>query len=50
MLAYVELDEGPRVLTNIVGCPVDEVGVGQRVTVLFDDTGDGTALPRFRPA
>jgi uncharacterized OB-fold protein len=50
VLAYVELDEGPRMLTNIVGCPVDEVAVGQRVSVVFDDTGDGTALPRFRPA
>ncbi len=50
VLAYVELDEGPRVLTNIVGCSVDDVSIGQRVTVVFDDTGEGTALPRFQPA
>ena len=50
VLAYVELDEGPRMLTNVVGCPVDDVAVGQRVAVVFDDTGDNTALPRFRPA
>ena len=55
VLAYVELDEGPRVMTNIVGAdPPGEgpgaVAVGLRVEVVFDDTGEGTALPRFRPA
>jgi uncharacterized OB-fold protein len=49
VLAYVELDEGPRMLTNVVDCPVDGVRVGQRVTAVFHDTGQGTALPRFRP-
>ena len=49
VLAYVELDEGPRVMTNIVECDVDAVHVGQRVEVVFADTGEGTALPRFKP-
>ena len=49
VLAYVELDEGPRMLTNIVECDVDDVHVGQRVSVVFSDTGEGSALPRFRP-
>lgn len=50
VLAYVELDEGPRLLTNIVGCDVDAVHIGQRVRVSFDDTGEGNALVRFTPA
>jgi hypothetical protein len=55
VLAYVELDEGPRVMTNIVGADLlgegpGAVAVGLRVEVVFDDTGEGTALPRFRPA
>ncbi len=50
VLAYVELEEGPRVMTNIVGVDPDEVHVGQAVRVVFDDTGDGDALPRFTPA
>lgn len=33
VLALVELDEGPRLMTNIVGVPVDGVYVGQRVTL-----------------
>ena len=50
VLAYVELDEGPRIMTNIVDCDPDSVRVGQKVEVVFHDTGQGTALWRFRPA
>ena len=49
VLAYVELDEGPRVLTNIVGVAPESVRVGQRVRVAFDPTPGGFALPRFVP-
>jgi uncharacterized OB-fold protein len=50
VLAYVELDEGPRMMTNIVDCDAESVRIGQRVEVVFHDTGQGTALPRFRPS
>ena len=50
VLAYVELAEGPRMMTNIVDCDPDTVSIGQAVEVVFHDTGEGTALPRFRPA
>ena len=50
VVAYVELDEGPRMMTNIVESPPEEVFVGQRVRVVFTPTGDGTALPRFDPS
>jgi uncharacterized protein len=50
VLAYVELDEGPRVLTNIVDCDPEALEIGQRVRVVFHDTGEGTALYRFTPA
>ncbi len=49
VLAYVELDEGPRMMTNIVDCDPDTVKIGQKVEVVFHDTGEGSALPRFRP-
>ena len=48
--AYVELEEGPRVMTNIVDCPVDDVRIGMPVEVVWHDTGKGNALYRFRPA
>jgi len=50
VLAYVELGEGPRVMTNIVDCDVDAVRIGQRVEAVFHDTGKGSSLIRFRPA
>jgi uncharacterized OB-fold protein len=50
VVAYVELDEGPRVMTNIVGCDVESVQIGMPVTMEFHDTGEGNALYRFRPA
>ncbi|WP_419909356.1 Zn-ribbon domain-containing OB-fold protein [Candidatus Poriferisodalis sp.] len=50
VLAYVELEEGPRVLTNIVGCDPDTVHIGQAVQAVFDPTPDGPALLRFTPA
>jgi len=49
VVAYVELAEGPRIMTNIVGCDVDEVRVGMPVAIEFHDTGEGNALYRFHP-
>ncbi len=50
VLAYVELAEGPRIMTNIVDCDVETVKIGQAVELVFHDTGQGMALARFRPA
>jgi uncharacterized OB-fold protein len=47
VIAYVELAEGPRILTNIVGCEPDQVSIGHPVRVVFSDTGQGSALYRF---
>ncbi len=50
VLAYVELEEGPRLLTNIVGCAPDAVAVEMPVVVDYADVEGGIAIPRFRPA
>jgi uncharacterized protein len=50
VVAYVELTEGPRVLTNIVGCEPDQVFIGLPVRLVFCDTGEGSALYRFAPS
>lgn len=50
VVALVELAEGPRLLSNIVGIPHDEVRVGMPVHVVFDDAGEGVAVPKFTPA
>lgn len=48
-VAVVELDEGIRMPTNIVGCPLDEIEIGMPVEVTFEGMPDGVVLPRFRP-
>ena len=48
-IAYVELDEGPRMLTNIVDCDLDTVHIGQRVKVCFKPMEGGQQLPMFTP-
>ncbi len=50
VLAYVELEEGPRMLTNLVDGDVDAIRVGDPVRAVFHPTGEGPALVRFRPA
>ena len=50
VLAIVELAEGPRVTTNIVGCPPEAVRCGLPVEVAFDDVTPEVTLVKFRPA
>jgi uncharacterized OB-fold protein len=50
VLAYVELDEGPRILTNVVGIEPSAVACGMPVVAVFDPAGDADAVVRFRPA
>lgn len=49
-IAYVTLDEGPKMMTNIVDCDLDTVKVGQNVKVVFKKTENGTSVPMFTPA
>lgn len=37
-------------MSNIVGCPWEDVKVGMPVEVVFDDVSSEASLPRFRPA
>jgi uncharacterized protein len=48
-VAEVELDEGPRVLTNLVGVKNDEISVGMAVEIVYDDVTSEMTLAKFRP-
>jgi uncharacterized OB-fold protein len=48
--AIVQLDEGVRMPTNIVDCPLEEIEVDMPVTVVFDDVSPEWTLVKFRPA
>lgn len=50
ILALVELEEGPRLLTNLRDIQPDDVHVGLALEVLFEDLDEVTTLPQFRPA
>ena len=50
VIAYIELDEGPRLISNVVGCPPEHVHIGQRVEVCYVPRTDGPSLYRFVPA
>ncbi|MGO1606650.1 hypothetical protein BSP109_00964 [Brevibacterium sp. Mu109] len=49
VLAYVELVEGVRMMTNIVDVDEAELRIGLPVTVVFHETDGDAALPRFVP-
>lgn len=49
VIAYVELEEGPAFVTNIVGCDVNRVSIGMPVKVTFDKVADDIAVPVFAP-
>ena len=49
-VALVDLDEGVRMLTNVVGCPPGDVHSGMSVTVTWEPLNDGRQLALFRPA
>lgn len=49
-IAYVRLDEGVTLLTNIVDCDLDALCIGDRVRVVFKAADGGNAVPMFTPA
>lgn len=50
VIAYVELDEGPRLMTTVVDCDPAHISCDMPVEVVFDDVTDAISLPKFRPA
>ncbi|HUS98393.1 MAG TPA: Zn-ribbon domain-containing OB-fold protein [Hyphomicrobiaceae bacterium] len=49
-IAYVRLDEGVTMMTNIVDTDLDAIKIGQKVKVVFKPTEDGPPVPMFTPA
>ena len=46
-IAYVTLDEGVSMMTNIVDCDTDALNIGDKVKLVFKMAEDGTSLPMF---
>jgi uncharacterized OB-fold protein len=49
-IAYVTLEEGVTMMTNIVDCDLDALRIGQRVRVVFKPSDGGPPIPTFTPA
>jgi uncharacterized OB-fold protein len=47
--AWIDLDEGPRFCSNIIGSPIESVRIGMPVEVVFEPADDRITLPKFKP-
>jgi uncharacterized OB-fold protein len=47
VVALIDLHEGVRMLSHIVGVAPDQVAIGDKVRVAFDDVTDEISLPVF---
>jgi len=50
VVALVDLEEGTRLVTNLIGVPPSEVRIGMAVQLSITKVDDDLALPLFRPA
>lgn len=48
-IAFVTLDEGVTIMTNIVDCDLDAIRIGQRVRVAFKPAENGQPVACFAP-
>jgi len=50
VVAVIDLEEGPRMMSNLTGCPPDEVRIGMEVVAYAVLIGEGIALSFWEPA
>jgi uncharacterized OB-fold protein len=48
-IAWIKLDEGPILLSNVVECKNEDLYIGMPVTVVFEDVTEEDTLPKFKP-
>ncbi len=49
VIALIQLDEGPKMMSNVVQCDPETLVVGSPVQVVFEDWSDEISVPQFRP-
>lgn len=47
-VVIVQLEEGPKMTSNLVDCPLDEIRIGMPVEVVFVEAAPEVTLPKFR--
>jgi uncharacterized OB-fold protein len=48
VIGLVELEEGPRIYSDVTGSKPEEVAIGDEVVVYFEDVAPEISLPKFR--
>ena len=48
-LALIDMDEGYRMMSNIIGCEFSDIKCGMPVEVVFEVATEEITLPKFRP-
>jgi uncharacterized OB-fold protein len=49
-VVVVKLAEGPKMISNLVDCPLDQIAIGMPVEVVFEPASAEITLPKFRRA
>lgn len=49
VIALIELDEGPVMMSSVVDCEIERMASGMPVEVCFEDWTDEITMPKFRP-
>jgi uncharacterized protein len=49
VMGLLDLDDGPRMYAQVIGCAPEDVSIGMRVTVCLEPLGNELAIPKFRP-
>jgi uncharacterized OB-fold protein len=49
-VSQIDLEEGVRMVSNVVGVANDALRIGMKLQVCFEDAGDNVRIPKFRPA
>lgn len=50
VLAMVDLEEGPRLMTTVEDCRIEDLRADMELMIAFRDDEDGFVVPVFRPA
>ena len=49
VFALIELDEGPKLISNLINCEIDSIAIGASVQIIFEKINSDITLPKFAP-
>ncbi len=49
VMCLIDLDDGARMYAQVTGCRPEDMRIGMRVEVYFEDISDEAGIPKFRP-